>query len=79
MGRRSRSIQGNGDVRVCVQGSGRTSRRGASAGRSCRARLTPFAQSRPSTPPVGGFPASFADQGSLDPTSRLVATHAIPG
>jgi hypothetical protein len=43
MGRRSRSIQGNGDVRVCVQGSGRTLRRGDTrepVGRSCRARLT---------------------------------------
>jgi hypothetical protein len=44
MGPRSRSIQGNGDVTVCVQGS--DPRRGdiRERGRSCRADPTPIRQ-----------------------------------
>jgi hypothetical protein len=53
MGRRSGSIQGNGDVRVCVQGSGRSpsGREIRERGEAAEAVRRPIRQPRPSTPP----------------------------
>jgi hypothetical protein len=72
MGRRSRSIQGNGDVRVCVQWSARTSRRGAIRERGAKlpSRSDAHSPTASSTPPLVAPPHHSRIAGATAHRSR---------